>query len=132
MLERLRKTLTLLWLKFTSLFKNNSMKSLSAQIENCLKYQILSTIPNATILSNTYQENGKVYQTNHIIEINNCCGFTLVINFRDINNIKYNMIDNNITDIDLQQSTMNVFAPNLNSNKCFIDGWVKQYVLSSR
>ena len=90
MLKKLRKSLTLLWLKFTSLFKNKSMKSLSAQIENCIRTKILPTTPHIQSINHTtFTLNSNLFQLKCLVELDNLYNFTLTIDFSDADNTKY-------------------------------------------
>lgn len=127
MLKKLRKTLNLLWLKLTSLFKSKSMKSLSAQIENCIRTKILPTTPHIQNINHTtFTLNSNLFQIKCLVELENLYNFTLTIDFSNANDTKYTY-DIDIKDGDILVETITEFNTKLNQQKKYINEWINSY-----
>jgi len=120
-LEKLINWCKLVWFKITIAFKNPSMKYIFEQIENCLKNQILNTIPNLKTILTTYEQNNNPYQVKYEVEMENHNGFVIIIDFNTVNSVKYSIENVYIPDIDLHQAVINTFATRLNQNKDYIN-----------
>ena len=97
------------------------MKYIFEQIENCLKNQILNTIPNLKTILTTYEQNNNPYQVKYEVEMENHNGFVIIIDFNTVNSVKYSIENVYIPDIDLHQAVINTFATRLNQNKDYIN-----------